>query len=81
MCTSTYVCALLLYVLCANEHVGAMCVQDGYAVVSSDGAGVFPVIETITAGRDPHSQLRAGQVAYVTTGRSLHVTSLISALA
>lgn len=35
-------------------------VMDGYALVSADGIGTFPVIETITAGVVPQHALRSG---------------------
>ncbi|KAG7384499.1 hypothetical protein PHYPSEUDO_002551 [Phytophthora pseudosyringae] len=43
-------------------------IMDGYAVVAADGAGTFPVVERIAAGDVPASALKAGQVAYITTG-------------
>ena len=45
--------------------------MDGYAVHSSDGAGVYPVTQRITAGSAANLPLPAGQVAYITTGAPL----------
>lgn len=43
--------------------------MDGYAVVSADGAGEFPVLGSSLAGaRDPPREVRSGGVAYVATG-------------
>lgn len=42
--------------------------QDGYAVLSSDGAGVPTVVSESTAGRGSAIGLMPGQVAYITTG-------------
>jgi gephyrin len=43
-------------------------VMDGYAVHSSDGAGVFPVVADLTAGSPDTFKLAKGSVAYITTG-------------
>jgi gephyrin len=43
--------------------------QDGYAVVASDGPGEYPVILESRAGSDATSlKVTPGTVAYVTTG-------------
>lgn len=42
--------------------------QDGYAVVSSDGAGEFPVVAECRAGDAGDFNLAPGQVSYITTG-------------
>lgn len=43
--------------------------QDGYAVVSSDGPGEYPVIAESRAGSDAVGLVvTSGTVAYVTTG-------------
>lgn len=43
--------------------------QDGYAVVASDGPGEYPVITESRAGNDALGVVVApGAVAYVTTG-------------
>ncbi|TMW67155.1 hypothetical protein Poli38472_012271 [Pythium oligandrum] len=42
--------------------------MDGYAVVAADGVGKYPVINRIAAGDAPTGAIRAGQVAYITTG-------------
>lgn len=42
--------------------------QDGYAVVSSDGPGEYAVVGESRAGYMDDMQLTAGQVAYITTG-------------
>ncbi|MBP7964928.1 MAG: hypothetical protein KA003_23305 [Caldilineaceae bacterium] len=46
-------------------------VKDGYAVVAGDGPGEYPVVGHSTAGHTPDFVLRAGQVAYITTGAPL----------
>lgn len=44
-------------------------VQDGYAVVASDGPGEYPVIAEARAGNDGLGvTVTPGTVAYVTTG-------------
>lgn len=46
--------------------------QDGYAVVASDGPGVYPVIAEARAGNDGLGvTVTPGTVAYVTTGGDL----------
>jgi gephyrin len=45
--------------------------KDGYAVVASDGPGVYPVIGEVTAGRVADFVVRPGTVAYITTGAPL----------
>lgn len=51
-------------------------IMDGYAVVASDGPGVYPVVQQVTAGsgranseegNEPKA-LASGQVSYITTG-------------
>lgn len=42
-------------------------VQDGYAVLSSDGAGSFPVTGAVRCGA-VGAEVAAGSVAYITTG-------------
>jgi len=44
--------------------------MDGYAVVSSDGVGTFPVLTSVTAGGafNPDFVLPPGHAAYITTG-------------
>lgn len=50
----------------------AASIMDGYAVVSSDGIGVFPIIDSAFAGKDSSPmQVKSGQVAYITTGAAL----------
>jgi len=45
------------------------CLQDGYAVVASDGPGEYPVITESRAGNDGVGVIvTPGNVAYVTTG-------------
>ncbi|MCL4829114.1 MAG: hypothetical protein KJZ95_17250 [Caldilinea sp.] len=46
-------------------------VKDGYAVVASDGPGVYPVIGEVTAGRIADFAVQPGTVAYITTGAPL----------
>lgn len=49
--------------------------QDGYAVVASDGPGEYPVIAESRAGNDALGvTLTPGTVAYVTTGGVLLFT-------
>lgn len=44
-------------------------IQDGYAVVASDGPGDYPVITESRAGNDAVGvTVTSGTVAYVTTG-------------
>ena len=45
--------------------------MDGYAVHSSDGAGVYRVTQRIAAGSAADTPLPVGQVAYITTGAPL----------
>ena len=42
--------------------------QDGYAVVASDGPGEYVVAFSAHAGHE-QPQLESGSVAYITTGR------------
>lgn len=42
--------------------------MDGYAVVSSDGTGVFHVLTDVTAGDGEVRLVQKGQVVYITTG-------------
>ena len=42
--------------------------QDGYAVIASDGLGVFPIIGEVRAGQGASLELQPGHVAYITTG-------------
>jgi gephyrin len=42
--------------------------KDGYAVFSSDGPGIYPVIETITAGCMPTKEVTSGTISRITTG-------------
>lgn len=44
--------------------------QDGYAVVASDGPGEYVVAFSAHAGHE-QPQLESGSVAYITTGRQL----------
>ncbi len=46
-------------------------VKDGYAVVASDGPGLYPLVGSVTAGRVADFALAPGQVAYITTGAPL----------
>ena len=46
------------------------CVQDGYAVVSSDGPGDYDVAFEVFAGT-AQAELQAGTVAYIGTGTTL----------
>lgn len=51
-------------------------VKDGYAVVSADGPGEYPVVAESRAGDDALGlTLSPGTVAYVTTGGSLFPSS------
>ena len=43
-------------------------IKDGYAVVSADGPGEFPVVFEAHAGAAPAGPLQRGQVAYISTG-------------
>lgn len=43
-------------------------IKDGYAVVSSDGTGTFPIIAEIRAGSGADMSIAPGLVAYITTG-------------
>eukprot|EP00898_Chlorokybus_atmophyticus_P001754 jgi/Chlat1/257/Chrsp1S03145 len=43
-------------------------IKDGYAVVSSDGPGEYPVIAEMRAGVAPGVSVKPGEVAYITTG-------------
>lgn len=45
--------------------------KDGYAVIASDGPGVYPIIGKVTAGRMADFTLQPGTVAYITTGAPL----------
>ena len=45
--------------------------MDGYAVHSTDGAGVYSVTQRITAGAAADTPLPAGELAYITTGAQL----------
>jgi gephyrin len=48
-----------------------LCLQDGYAVVSSDGPGEYVVVGEARAGcMQQDLALKPGQVAYITTGGS-----------
>eukprot|EP01023_Acetabularia_acetabulum_P037675 TRINITY_DN35857_c0_g1_i2.p1 TRINITY_DN35857_c0_g1~~TRINITY_DN35857_c0_g1_i2.p1 ORF type:complete len:419 (+),score=103.04 TRINITY_DN35857_c0_g1_i2:127-1383(+) len=44
---------------------------DGYAMVSSDGEGEFPVVGFARAGTSYEDSLKSGQVMYITTGAPL----------
>jgi gephyrin len=46
-------------------------IKDGYAVFAADGAGIFPLAGSVTAGRVADFVLQPGQVAYITTGAPL----------
>ncbi len=46
----------------------AASIKDGYAVVASDGPGVYPVVAEVTAGRLAEFVLQPGMAAYITTG-------------
>ena len=55
--------------------------QDGYAVVASDGPGEYPVITESRAGNDGLGVVvTPGTVAYVTTGGKCVPRSLCSLL-
>ncbi|KAJ3100029.1 hypothetical protein HDU96_010477 [Phlyctochytrium bullatum] len=43
-------------------------IVDGYAVISSDGPGVYPLRSVSVAGNTPAAPLQPGQIARVTTG-------------
>eukprot|EP01026_Neomeris_dumetosa_P060088 TRINITY_DN5645_c0_g1_i1.p3 TRINITY_DN5645_c0_g1~~TRINITY_DN5645_c0_g1_i1.p3 ORF type:complete len:179 (+),score=28.14 TRINITY_DN5645_c0_g1_i1:24-539(+) len=45
-------------------------IKDGYAVVSSDGQGDYPVVGNSRAGGNPQ-ELQKGSVMYITTGAPL----------
>ena len=50
----------------------AASIMDGYAIVASNGVGVYPVVESIEAGDDVIAlKVAAGEVAWITTGSSL----------
>lgn len=49
----------------------AASVKDGYAVVASDGPGVYPVIGEARAGAVAAFQVEPGSTAYITTGSPL----------
>jgi len=61
-------------VLCEDVVAGASVpsfrasVKDGYAVVCSEGTGVFEVSGEVTAGTKAEVEVGGGKVAYVTTG-------------
>ncbi|KAG7760410.1 hypothetical protein KL947_001254 [Ogataea haglerorum] len=46
-------------------------IVDGYAVISSDGPGVYPVVSVSHASKNDQKQLVAGQIARITTGAPL----------
>lgn len=50
--------------------------QDGYAVVSGDGAGDYDVAFEALAGTSP-GHLVAGTVAYITTGATAAVPDMM----
>lgn len=57
------------------------CLQDGYAVVASDGPGEYPVITESRAGNDGVGvTVTPGTVAYVTTGGELFIFNLLSSI-
>jgi len=71
-------CSLSSRVLAEDVHSSephprfAASIMDGYAVVSSDGTGVFPIIDSVTAGKKSAPiHVKPGQVAYITTGAAL----------
>lgn len=76
MCTNSHSLALLLPALLLGPFLGLLldllllpaAVQDGYAVVSSDGPGEYAVIGESRAGYMDDMHLAPGQVAYITTG-------------
>ena len=47
------------------------CVMDGYAIISSDGPGEYPVISSIEAGDASFAPLKSGQTMWITTGAPL----------
>jgi gephyrin len=65
--------------LVSSDECSLQCVlsfvspQDGYAMHSADGVGVFPVVSESTAGgaADASFVLQRGQVAYITTGAAV----------
>ncbi len=46
-------------------------IKDGYAVVSGDGPGRYPVVFEAHAGGDANAVIHAGEVAYIGTGGPL----------
>ncbi|KAH3673967.1 hypothetical protein OGATHE_001947 [Ogataea polymorpha] len=46
-------------------------IVDGYAVISSDGPGVYPVVSVSHASKNDQKELVAGQIARITTGAPL----------
>ncbi|KAJ3312630.1 hypothetical protein HDU93_004965, partial [Gonapodya sp. JEL0774] len=46
-------------------------IVDGYAVVSSDGAGTFEVVRPVTAGSHDVPHLTPGKIARVATGAAV----------
>ncbi|GAO49446.1 hypothetical protein SAICODRAFT_66413 [Saitoella complicata NRRL Y-17804] len=57
----------------APENVPAYraSIVDGYAVIASDGRGVYPVVTVSHASAGEHQPLQPGQIARVTTGAPL----------
>ena len=47
--------------------------KDGYAVISADGPGTYPLIGEVSAGALAEFEVRPGTVAYITTGAPLPV--------
>ena len=45
--------------------------MDGYAVIASDGAGEYEVVEDVPAGRFPQVKVTSGKVSKVMTGAAL----------
>ena len=52
----------------AKPLTSLMPFQDGYAVVSSDGPGEYPVVGEARTGDIGDLKLNPGQVVYITTG-------------
>mmetsp|Transcript_20172 Transcript_20172/g.22437 ORF Transcript_20172/g.22437 Transcript_20172/m.22437 type:complete len:416 (-) Transcript_20172:21-1268(-) len=46
-------------------------IKDGYAVVADDGAGDYPVVQTVTAGDVPDFELKKGQICKIMTGAAV----------
>eukprot|EP01112_Ceratiomyxa_fruticulosa_P015463 TRINITY_DN4545_c0_g4_i2.p1 TRINITY_DN4545_c0_g4~~TRINITY_DN4545_c0_g4_i2.p1 ORF type:complete len:673 (+),score=129.84 TRINITY_DN4545_c0_g4_i2:2215-4233(+) len=46
-------------------------IKDGYAVIASDGEGVFPLVGVVTAGQIPPFEVTEGKLARITTGSAV----------